>query len=106
MSNKRQKVSCSKSAKCLLQYGNKYYVAVHKITGKYCAVGEKAESQNNSAWDCLLWELKEETGITKNIKKSEDQYSIAGHLISMCWQAKCRALNLVMSRLYHCAQER
>ena len=67
MSNKKQKVSCPKVVKCLLQYGDMYYVAVHKKTGKYCAVGGKAESWDHSAWDCLLWELKEETGITRNI---------------------------------------
>ena len=98
MSNviKKQKVSCFKSAKCLLQHRNMYYVAVHKNTGKYCAVGGKAESWDHFAWDCLLRELKEETGITKNIKKSADLYSSAGHLIFMCRQAKCRAVNLVM----------
>lgn len=67
MSNvmKKQKVSYSKSAKCRLQHGDMYYVAVHKITGKYSAVGGKAKSCDHFAWDCLLREIKEETEITK-----------------------------------------
>ena len=66
MSFKRQRTQ-SKTAKCLLEYGGKYYVAVNK-RGLLSAIGGKGERSDRSAWDCLLRELKEETGVTEVTK--------------------------------------
>ena len=57
----------SKTAKCLLEYEDKYYVAVNK-KGLLSAIGGKGERCDRTAWDCLLRELKEETGVT-NVTK-------------------------------------
>ena len=62
MSFKRQRTQ-SKTAKCLLEYDDKYYVAINK-KGLLSAIGGKGERCDRSAWDCLLRELKEETGVT------------------------------------------
>ena len=63
MSFKRQRTQ-SKTAKCLLEYDDKHYVAVNK-KGLLSAIGEKGERYDRSPCDCLLREMKEETGIRK-----------------------------------------
>ena len=63
MSFKKQKTEL-KTAKCLLQYNEKYYVAVNK-KGLLSAVGGKGEPCDRNSWECLLREIKEETGVTE-----------------------------------------
>ena len=69
---KKQKKTQSKTAKCLLGYEDKYYVAINK-KGLLSAIGEKGERCDQSAWDCLLREVKEETGVTR-VKKVNGPY--------------------------------
>ena len=71
MSLKKQRTQ-SKTAKCLLEYDDKYYVVVNK-KGLLSAIGGKGERCDRSPWDCLLRELKEETGIT-TVKKINGPY--------------------------------
>ena len=56
--------STIKTAKCLLNSDDKYFVAVNK-RGRLSAIGGKGERSDRSPWYRLLRELKEETGVTR-----------------------------------------
>ena len=64
MAFKRQKIP--NNAKCLVQHGTLYYVAVKKDKS-LSAAGGKAESCDRTTWDCLLRDIREETGVTNVI---------------------------------------
>ena len=69
---KKQKTQL-KTAKCLLEYDDKYYAAVNK-KGLLSAIGGKGEQRDQCAWDCLLREIKEETGVTDVTKVNGPYY--------------------------------